>query len=45
MLNHLIFVYFIQKKDFLNSDLNYLENKLNQIKNDPLRPENREING
>jgi hypothetical protein len=30
MLNRLMFVYFIQKKGFLNSDLNYLKNKLNE---------------
>ncbi|WP_052312617.1 Eco57I restriction-modification methylase domain-containing protein [Geminocystis herdmanii] len=38
MLNRLMFVYFIQKKGFLNSDLNYLRNKLNEIKNDPPQP-------
>ncbi|NCO76068.1 MAG: SAM-dependent methyltransferase [Cyanobacteria bacterium] len=30
MLNRLMFVYFIQKKGFLNSDLNYLRNQLNK---------------
>jgi len=30
MLNRLMFCYFIQKKGFLNQDLNYLQNKLNQ---------------
>lgn len=30
MLNRLMFCYFIQKKGFLNSDINYLQNKLAQ---------------
>jgi hypothetical protein len=30
MLNRLMFCYFIQKKGFLNQDLNYLQNKLTQ---------------
>jgi hypothetical protein len=32
MLNRLMFIYFIQKKGFLNKDTNYLRNKLAQIK-------------
>jgi hypothetical protein len=32
MLNRLMFIYFIQKKGFLNSDINYLANKLTQSK-------------
>jgi hypothetical protein len=32
MLNRLMFVYFIQKKIFLNSDLDYLKNKLTESK-------------
>jgi hypothetical protein len=32
MLNRLMFVYFLQKKGFLNSDINYLRNKLSEIK-------------
>ena len=32
MLNRLMFIYFIQKKGFLDNDLNYLRNKLAQIK-------------
>lgn len=28
MLNRLMFIYFIQKKEFLNNDINYLRNKL-----------------
>lgn len=35
MLNRLMFVYFIQKKGFLNSDLNYLRNKLSECQNFP----------
>lgn len=31
MLNRLMFIYFIQKKGFLNNDLNYMRNKLNEI--------------
>ncbi len=31
MLNRLIFIYFIQKKGFLDEDVNYLRVKLNQI--------------
>ncbi|WP_330205347.1 Eco57I restriction-modification methylase domain-containing protein [Cyanobacterium sp. DS4] len=40
MLNRLMFVYFIQKKGFLNSDLNYLRNKLIEIRS-PLTPLNK----
>ena len=32
MLNRLMFVYFIQKKGFLNEDINYLNNRLAQVK-------------
>ena len=32
MLNRLMFIYFIQKKGFLNSDIYYLRTKLNEIK-------------
>jgi len=32
MMNRLMFVYFIQKKRFLNNDENYMRNKLNEIK-------------
>lgn len=32
MLNRLMFIYFIQKKGFLNDDLDYMRTKLNQIK-------------
>ncbi|HWP91521.1 MAG TPA: DNA methyltransferase [Thermodesulfobacteriota bacterium] len=32
MLNRLMFIYFIQKKGFLNNDTNYLRNKLARIK-------------
>ncbi|WP_308255706.1 Eco57I restriction-modification methylase domain-containing protein [Geminocystis sp. GBBB08] len=39
MLNRLMFVYFIQKKGFLNNDLNYLKNKLNEIKKVPFSKE------
>ncbi len=31
MLNRLMFIYFIQKKGFLNNDTNYLRNKLTEI--------------
>jgi hypothetical protein len=39
MLNRLMFIYFIQKKGFLDGDTNYLKNKLNNIKD--LRGENK----
>jgi hypothetical protein len=32
MLNRLMFVYFIQKKRFLNGDIDYLKNKLVQVR-------------
>jgi len=32
MINRLMFIYFIQKKGFLNGDLNYLKNKLQESK-------------
>lgn len=32
MLNRLMFVYFIQKKRFLNGDIDYLKNKLAQVR-------------
>jgi hypothetical protein len=32
MLNRLMFIYFIQKKEFLGGDLNYLKNKLSESK-------------
>lgn len=32
MLNRMMFIYFIQKKGFLNKDDNYLRNRLSQIK-------------
>jgi len=32
MLNRLMFIYFIQKKGFLNNDTDYLRNKLRQVK-------------
>jgi len=32
MLNRLMFIYFIQKKSFLDNDIDYLRNKLNQSK-------------
>ena len=32
MLNRLMFVYFIQKKRFLNGEVNYLENRLDQTR-------------
>ena len=32
MLNRLMFIYFIQKKEFLNGDLNYLASKLKETK-------------
>ena len=31
MMNRLMFIYFIQKKSFLDGDVNYLRTKLNQI--------------
>ena len=31
MLNRLMFIYFIQKKGFLNEDMNYMRTKLNEI--------------
>ena len=31
MLNRLMFIYFIQKKGFLNDDINYLRTKLTEI--------------
>ena len=31
MLNRLMFIYFIQKKGFLNNDVHYLRTKLNQV--------------
>jgi hypothetical protein len=34
MLNRLMFIYFIQKKSFLNNDVHYLHNKLNECKKD-----------
>ena len=34
MLNRLMFIYFLQKKGFLNNDLNYLYTKLQQVKED-----------
>ncbi len=34
MLNRLMFIYFIQKKHFLNGDVNYLENRLAKIKSE-----------
>ncbi|MDO9341194.1 MAG: Eco57I restriction-modification methylase domain-containing protein [Bacteroidales bacterium] len=39
MLNRLMFIYFIQKKGFLDGDNNYLKNKLNNIKE--LRGDNK----
>lgn len=39
MLNRLMFCYFIQKKGFLNSDVDYLQNKLRWVKRE--RGENR----
>lgn len=39
MLNRLMFCYFIQKKGFLDGDVDYLHNKLEQVKR--LRGENR----
>ncbi len=33
MINRLMFIYFIQKKAFLNSDTDYLEHKLTECKN------------
>ncbi|MFN6221485.1 MAG: hypothetical protein ACK4Y3_04240 [Dolichospermum sp.] len=38
MLNRLMFIYFIQRKGFLNNDLDYLRTKLNQCQ------ENKENN-
>jgi hypothetical protein len=32
MLNRLMFIYFIQKKGFLNNDIHYLKNKLKEMK-------------
>mgnify|MGYP001045274657 CR=1 FL=1 len=32
MLNRLMFCYFIQKRGYLNNDLNYLQNKLKEVK-------------
>ncbi len=32
MLNRMMFIYFIQKKNFLNGDANYLKNKLGEMK-------------
>ena len=32
MLNRMMFVYFVQKQGFLDDDLNYLRNKLEQVK-------------
>ena len=32
MLNRLMFVYFIQKKGFLDEDINYLKNRLSQVR-------------
>ena len=32
MLNRLMFIYFIQKKGFLDNDINYLSNKLAEVK-------------
>ncbi len=34
MLNRLMFIYFIQKKGFLNNDINYLRNKLTEMQSD-----------
>ena len=34
MLNRLMFIYFLQKKGFLDNDLNYLRTKLQQVKKD-----------
>lgn len=39
MLNRLMFIYFIQKKGFLDGDINYLKNKLNNTKK--LRGDNK----
>jgi hypothetical protein len=33
MLSRLMFCYFIQKKGYLNNDLNYLQNKLKEVRN------------
>jgi len=32
LLNRIMFIYFIQKKEYLNGDINYLRNKLNEMK-------------
>ena len=32
MLNRLMFVYFIQKKGFLDGDTNYLQNRMRQVR-------------
>lgn len=34
MLNRLMFIYFIQKKGFLNNDINYLRNRLTEMQSD-----------
>ena len=34
MLNRLMFIYFIQKKGFLNNDINYLRTKLTEMQSD-----------
>lgn len=34
MLNRLMFVYFIQKRGFIDADRNYLQNRLTAVKND-----------
>lgn len=39
MLNRLMFIYFIQKKGFLDGDINYLKNKLNSTRE--LRGDNK----
>ena len=33
MLNRMMFVYFIQKQGFLDSDLHYLRNRLRMVRN------------
>ena len=38
MLNRLMFVYFIQKKGFLDDDPDYLRNKLSQSRRQRQRP-------
>ena len=35
MLNRLMFVYFVQKKGFLDGDIHYLRNKLELVRNEP----------